>query len=199
MADRGKKRVCKANRIRWSPRNLHLEMVKSPYRKRMLGNMMAFSLRPRRFCRSKTLTGAVYQSVVTIATVMVWYRASVLLIIFTECRLQTLGNSCSKVRSNATQQLTAVEKPVTVPDKNHQSSPLLDTGTHKLGGTNLELISTDETPDTMIVDQTCTSSVLESEIPTQSDYEEEDSSVYFVHALLLHAIILILFFSRHLV
>ena len=96
-----------------------------------------------------------------------------------------------------TQQLTAVEKPVTVPDKNHQSSPLLDTGTHELGGTKLELISTDETPDTMIVDQTCTSSVLESEIPTQSDYEEEDSSVYFVHAL-LHAIMLILFFSRHL-
>ena len=112
---------------------------------------------------------------------------------FTERRLRTLGNSASKVQSNATQQLTAVEKSVTMPDDtNHQSSPLLDTGIHELAGTNLELISTDETPDTMIVDQTRSpsSSVLESEIPTQSDYEEEDSSAYFMHAL-LHAIMLI--------
>ena len=86
-----------------------------------------------------------------------------------------------------------MEKPVTVLDMDNQSSPLLDAGTHELAGTNLELIYTAGTPDTIIVDQTHSSSVLESEIPTQtSDYEEGDSSAYFVHAL-LHAILLISF------
>ena len=86
-----------------------------------------------------------------------------------------------------------MEKPVTVLDMDNQSSPLLDAGTHELAGTNLELIYTAGTPDTIIVDQTRSSSVLESEIPTQtSDYGEGDSSAYFVHAL-LHAILLILF------